>query len=75
MEGKFLPRKRDFQKGVVLAEILFLVVRLLVTLYFRSNREQTGEIFEDFITHPKREIYILRKNLHRDGCVGSVSAL
>jgi hypothetical protein len=69
MEGKFLPRKRDFQKGVGLAEILFLTYRLLVTLYFRSNMKQTGEICEDLGSHPKREIYILCKNLHTNGCV------
>jgi hypothetical protein len=65
------PEKRDFQKGVSLAEILFFTFRLLVTLYFRRNRKQTGEICEDLRIHPEREIYILRKNLHRGGCVGS----
>jgi hypothetical protein len=67
----FSPEKRDFQKGANLAEILFLTIRLLVSLYIRRNRKENGKIHEDLRSHPKREIHILRKNLHRDGCVGS----
>jgi hypothetical protein len=71
MEGKLLPIKGNFQKCTYLAETILVVVRLLDTFHLRSNRKQTGKICEDFRSHPKREIYILCKNLHRDGCVGS----
>jgi hypothetical protein len=70
MEGKLLPRERKFQKCTCLTETLLLVVRLLTTFHLRRNREQTGKISEDIRSNPKREIYILCKNLHRDGCVG-----
>jgi len=50
---------------------LLPTLRLLVTLHFWSDREYTGEIYKDHISNPEREIHILCKNMHRDGCVGN----
>jgi hypothetical protein len=68
MEGKLLPRKINLQKYTRLVEALLLAIRLLVSIHLQRNWEQTWKICEDIKSNPKREIYILCKDLHRDGC-------
>jgi hypothetical protein len=64
----FSPEKETFKKVSVWLRFYFLLLDYWFP-HFRRNRKQTEEICEDLRSHPKREIYILRKNLHRDGCV------
>jgi hypothetical protein len=70
MEGKILPRERNLQECTRLAEALLSVARLLATLHLLRNQEKTWKICEDIISNPKREIYLLCKDLHRNGCFG-----
>jgi hypothetical protein len=48
MEGKLLPRERNFKKCTCLVETLLLVVRLLATFHLRSNREQLGKYVKTY---------------------------